>query len=321
MPIDYKHEMTRNAKGGTELMAQALESRLDSKLLDKFQIVPSRVRNLDESRVRIFWAHDLPGDPESEFLKNGGFNKFERLVFASNWQMQNYIQFYGLPWYKCTVIQNAIVPIESHEKPDPKERVNFIYHTTPHRGLNILVPVFAEIAKKYGDKVHLDVYSSFKIYGWQERDAPYEKLFEDIKSNPQMTYHGSVDNSEIREALKKAHVFAYPSVWMETSCIALIEAMSAGVLCIHPNLAALYETASNWTWMYQFNEDQRDHAVQLYGMMDGAVEAMLSGDETLQRHLQTQSSYMNRFYDWELRSIQWDSFLRSILQKKKISLD
>lgn len=321
MPIDYKHELTRNAKGGTELMAQALESRLDPKLLDKFQIVPSRVRNLDETRIRIFWAHDLPGDPESEFLKNGGYNKFERLVFASNWQMQNYIQYYGIPWYKCNVIQNAIVPIEQHEKPDSSKRVNFIYHTTPHRGLHILVPVFAELAKKYGDKVHLDVYSSFKIYGWQERDAPYQKLFDDIKQHPQMTYHGSVDNSQIREALKQAHVFAYPSVWMETSCIALIEAMSAGLLCIHPNLAALYETSANWTWMYQYNEDQRDHAVQLYGMIDGAVEAFLEKDKTLEQSLQVQKSYINRFYDWDLRTIQWDSFLRSILQKKKIALD
>lgn len=321
MPIDYKHELTRNAKGGTELMSQALESRLDPRLLDKFQIIPSRIRTLDDSRIRIFWAHDLPGDPESEFLKNGGFNKFEKLVFASNWQMQQYIQYYGLPWYKCNVIQNAVVPIEPHQKPDPKERINFIYHTTPHRGLNILVPVFAKLAEKYGDKIHLDVYSSFKIYGWEERDNQFKELFEQIKQHPQMTYHGSVDNKQIREALKKAHVFAYPSTWMETSCIALIEAMSAGLLCVHSNLAALPETAANWTWMYQYNEDQRDHAVQLYGMMEGAVEIFSEGDATLQNMLTAQSTYMQRFYDWELRAIQWDSFLRSILQKKNIKLD
>jgi glycosyltransferase involved in cell wall biosynthesis len=321
MPIDYKHELTRNAKGGTELMAEALESRLDPKLLERFQIVPSRVRNLDESKFKIFWAHDLPGDPESEFLRNGGYNKFDRLVFVSNWQMQHYINHYGIPWYKCNVIQNAIVPIEQHEKPDHTKCVNFIYHTTPHRGLNILVPVFAELAKKYGDKIHLDVYSSFKVYGWEERDAPYKKLFDDVKQHDNMTYHGAVPNSEIREALKKAHSFAYPSIWAETSCIALIEAMSAGLLCIHPNYAALYETAANWTWMYQFNEDQRDHAVQLYGMMDGAIEAFLTNDKTLLQGLQTQKSYMNRFYDWELRAIVWDSLLRSILQKNKVTLD
>ena len=124
-------ELSKNAMGGTELMKYALESRLDKELLDEVQIVCSRVRELDESKLRIFWAHDLPGDPESEFLRDGGWDKFHRLVFVSNWQMQAYIQAYNIPWSKCIVLQNAITPIEEHEKPTDKyDIVELSAHST-----------------------------------------------------------------------------------------------------------------------------------------------------------------------------------------------
>ena len=55
------------------------------------------------------------------------------------------------------------------------------------------------------------------------------------------------------------HIFAYPSIWPETSCIALIEAMSAGLLCVHSAYAALPETSANWTMMYPISEDHQQH--------------------------------------------------------------
>ena len=101
---------------------------------------------------------------------------------------------------------------------------NLIYHTTPHRGLEVLVPVIDFLANK-GKKIHLDVYSSFKMYGWENRDEPYQKVFDKIKAHDNMTYHGYQPNDVIRKALKKAHMFSYPNIWPETSCIAMIEAM------------------------------------------------------------------------------------------------
>jgi UDP-glucose:(glucosyl)LPS alpha-1,2-glucosyltransferase len=314
MPIDYLNDLTRNANGGTEQMARALESRLSPELLDKFQIIPSRVRELDQTRIRIFWAHDLPGDLASEHLKHSGYQQYERLVFVSNWQMQAYVSHYQIPWSKCLVLQNAIVPIEPRAK--PPDRINFIYHTTPHRGLHLLVAVFKKLVENHHN-IHLDVYSSFKIYGWEQRDEPFKPLFKVISDDLNMTYHGAVPNDEVRAALRNAHIFAYPSIWPETSCIALIEAMSAGLLCVHPNYAALPETAANWTWMYQYNENQQEHANQFYSLLDGVIRMYRADDGGLGNRLQNQSNYIRTFYNWELRSKQWELFLNSILELKK----
>lgn len=308
MPIDYRTEMTKDAMGGTELMAMNLEKRLEPELLEKFQIISSRVENIDDSKKKVLWLHDLPGDPASDHLKNGGYNRFDKLVFVSNWQMQGYIEYYGIPWYKCAVIQNAIDPIESHEK--TKDKIRLIYHTTPHRGLNILYSVFDKLCEVHED-IELDVYSSFKIYGWEQRDEPYKPLFEACENHPKINYHGSVSNERVREALKESHIFAYPSIWKETSCIALIEAMSAGLMCVHPNYAALPETASNWTWMYQYQDSERDHAQVFYGMLDGAIRSIKSGES--ENRLYNQKQYIDMFYNWELRATQWKYLLASMV--------
>ena len=167
-----RNETTQNAMGGTEIIAYAIHKNISNELLKEFQIVFSRARELDENKIRIFFCHDLPGDPESEFLKDKEKqNAFHKYVFVSNWQMQQYIGAYNLPWSKCIVIQNAIDPILIHEK--PKDKINLVYFSTPHRGLDILVPVFEKLTEKY-DNIHLDVYSSFKLYGWGEKDDQFK---------------------------------------------------------------------------------------------------------------------------------------------------
>ena len=163
------------AKGGTELLINEFKQHVPESIYEHFQIVPSRFRSLEAGKIPIYWAHDLVGDPECDHLKSGGYNRYEKLVFVSNWQMQQFINYYGIPWGKCVVLHNAINPIEA--KPKSKDVIKLIYHTTPHRGLEILAPTFIKLCEKY-DNVELDVFSSFNIYGWGERDKEYEKIFE-----------------------------------------------------------------------------------------------------------------------------------------------
>jgi UDP-glucose:(glucosyl)LPS alpha-1,2-glucosyltransferase len=226
------------ANGGTEMMRKELFSRVDEELLDKFQIICSRVRWIDPKKPTILWLHDTWDDPESQHLSDAErIKRFDRLVFVSNYQMNTYNMAHGVPYQSSIVLQNAIEPIPAKEK--KTDQVRLIYHTTPHRGLNIVVSAVRELAKQHGDYIHLDVFSSFEAYGWPARDEEFKELFQAIKDHPQMTYHGYQPNETVRAALQDAHVFTYPSVWPETSCIAAIEAMSAECEVVCPNFAAL----------------------------------------------------------------------------------
>ena len=309
-----QNELDRNSMGGTELMKYGLYDRLPKQLLEKFQIIPSRVRELSKTKKKIYWVHDLAQDPEMAHLKDGGWEKFDAIVCVSHWQRQQLQNFLGVPASKLTVLQNAIDPIEVDSKPDPKDGINIIYHTTPHRGLELLVPVMDWVEEMLPDiNWHLDVYSSFEIYGWKARDKEYEGLFEKIKNHPKMTYHGYKPNEEVKEALKKAHIFALPSIWPETSCIALIEAMSAGCICVHSSLAALPETSSNWTLQYDFSEDMNEHASRHALTLADALR--LVDEDNMKDRLSMQKAYTDGFYDWQSRAKQWEVFLTSLLQK------
>jgi glycosyltransferase involved in cell wall biosynthesis len=302
------------SKGGTEQMYEGLMERLPAELTDQFNIICSRVRedSISSTKKNILWLHDTFDDPESQHLKDTkSLDRFEKLVFVSHYQQSTYNLGLGVPYDKGIVLQNAIVPIEAHEK--PQGTINIIYHTTPHRGLELLVPVCEFLADR-GLDFHLDVYSSFGIYGWPARDQPYLELFERIKRNGKMTYHGWQPNSVIREALKKAHVYAYPSIWPETSGISVIEAMSAGCNVICPTLAALPETCANFAVQYGWTENNNKHANMFAGIL-GMVIRDYWADHNQDR-LKFQKAYFDNFYNWDIRSSQWRDFLSAMVNNK-----
>lgn len=308
MPL-AKDSLSVNAMGGTELMKHTLINRLPKKLTDEFQIFVSRVEEeLDPTKIRLYWLQDLPGDPASDHLANGGWQKFHKIIFNSNWQMQAYCAHYGIPYSHGVVLLNAIDPIPEHQK--PMDKITLGYWSTPHRGLQLLVPVFEKLCERF-DNIELNVFSSFKIYGWEQRDEPFQELFQRCKDHPKINYYGSVPNAELKKHMESMHIFAYPSIWQETSCISLMEAMSAGMLCVHSNFGCLYETAANWTNMYQYHEDANRHAQIFYEVLGSSIEAFW--DEGVQGRIASQKSYANVFYNWNMREYQWKMLMQSML--------
>jgi UDP-glucose:(glucosyl)LPS alpha-1,2-glucosyltransferase len=307
-----RNETNVNSKGGTELLQDRLyDGVVPRELLEQFQIVFSRVRDLDHNRFRIFYAHDLPGDPEAEFLKDGGWKKFHKLVFVSHWQMQAYINHYSIPWSHCEVIENSIIPLDPDFDKSPYEPIRICYTSTPHRGLHILYAAFDALSRKH-ENIVLDVFSSFKLYGWEERDEQHRELFNLLDAHPKVQNHGTVSNEKIRKYLEdNASIFAYPSVWPETSCLCLIEAMSAGLMCVHNDYAALPETSGGLTYMYQLDEDDNRHATKLYHVLDGAIENIVSPEVLAQRKFA--KIYADHKYNWHNKAHMWTGLLQNII--------
>jgi glycosyltransferase involved in cell wall biosynthesis len=263
---------------------------------------------MDRQKRQIFYTHDLAGDMEAvQALAAGKWRRFERLIFVSNWQMNEFINTFNLDPSRCIVMLNAIEPIDIVEKAN--DVIKLGYWSTPHRGLEILVPVFEMLAEQHPN-ITLDVFSSFNIYGWKERDQPYEPLFERCHQHPKINYHGFVDNQQIREFAASAHILAYPSIWKETSCLVLIEAMSAGMLCVHSNYGALFETAANWTMMYPFAEDLNQHARQFYHSLSAAIQTIEQGNA--REHLHAQKLFVDYIHNWEIQAAKWRHLLEMI---------
>ncbi len=303
-----------NSNGGSEYIYNQLKSRIPENLWNKVQLISSRP-NILLDKPKIILQHDHHTDPPENYEDINFRKKFDKHVFVSHIQQLLFVQRNELAYDESVVIRNAIVPIQNHKKPSDGA-INLIYHTTPHRGLELLVPSFIEIVKKNPNlKLHLDVYSSFNAYGWSNRDVPYEPLFELCKNNPNITYHGYQPNDVVRKALEKAHIFAYPNIWPETSCIAAIEAMSAGCLVVCPMHEGLIETVGDMGITYSYTEDYQNHINKFANILNQVVNKFNDG-VFLPLTLKAKN-HINAYYSWDVRIPDWINLYESVINGQK----
>lgn len=300
-----------NANGGTEMYMRFLyNGNIPRRLLENVQIIPSRLRTLKEDKIRIWFEHNLPNDPESmkPFADKELNSKFHKFVFQSNWHLQTFMMSHttGVPYStRSCVIEGGIQCIEPPGstldlpvKPDPSTVVNISYHTTPHRGLELLIPVFLKLAED-DKKIHLHVHSSFKMYGWDARDQQYESLFKICKEHPQITYYGYTSYEDLIKRLSSEyHIFAYPNIWPETKCRAMLESMYYGMVCVHPDLAALSDTSGALNkYMYRGTTDNQEHANTHYSKLKAAIEDVRRNDVEHQNRLKFIRQYIQYRYN------------------------
>jgi hypothetical protein len=87
--------------------------------------------------------------------------------------------------------------------------------------------------------------------------------------------------------------------------------MSAECEVVCPNFAALPETTANFAAMYQYSEDITHHANVFANVLNNTIKNRFS-DNTL-RKLKFQKTYIDNFYNWDLRAAQWTGFLQGML--------
>jgi len=156
------------------------------------------------------------------------------------------------------------------------------------------------------DDIELDVYSSTVIYGdffHTSYGGQFTWLFDRAKQMKNVNYMGYVSNAGVRKALQSAHIFAYPSMFEETSCISAIEAGAAGCQMVTSNYGALYETCAQWATYVPYNPDRKQMAIDYARVLNTAIDNYWSDDN--QEKLVSQVEYYNRFWTWDYRITEW----------------
>ena len=245
-------------KGGTELMFDELMRRLPASYKKQFSIF-NYLPQADFSKKTIYW-NQLSYDQDAvQALKDPKLvEQIDHFVFVSHWQSEMFRKIFNIPGYKTHVLKNAslgVIPREGGER----DKVRLCYTSTPWRGLDILLDAW-ELIKPNNCELH--IFSSCNIYGQEfgKNDVNYEPLYERCTTLPGVVYRGSIPNSELRKELPTFDILAYPNTFEETSCIAVIEALSAGLRVVTSNLGALPETTEGWARMYPYLIDPSLHA-------------------------------------------------------------
>jgi len=173
--------------------------------------------------------------------------------------------------------------------------------------------------RKYVDSIDYFIYvTSTKIYGSKfeelEKDK-FEPLFELCRNTKNVNFKGYTFNGEIRKSLEDTHIYAYPSIFEETSCLAVIEAMSAGCHVVTTNYGALPETCGEFATMIEFDSSATNlierYAETLNSVLDNYKQNMYKED------LEMQVKYYNKYYSWNTRIQEWRNFLNYARQKTR----
>jgi glycosyltransferase involved in cell wall biosynthesis len=106
-----------------------------------------------------------------------------------------------------------------------KEPLSFVWVSCPERGLADVVANFHRIRSMHPTAV-LHVYRKA-----MRMSAP-----------PYVVFHGYKPNREILAAMARADYWLYPTDFLESSCIAAMEAQRMGCVCIATRLGALQTT-------------------------------------------------------------------------------
>ena len=262
---------------------------------------------IDSERKNILWLHHFVNMSEVQNIKSKDyFNKIDYFVFNSHWNYEKYRYKFNIPESQSVVLSNAIEEIDNKKK--PADKINLIYHTTPWRGLEVLLNVFERLNLK---NVNLNVCSSTIIYGknfFKISDKKYEKIYQRCKDMKNVNYLGYQKHEAIIKLLQETHIFAYPSCWIETSCISAIEAMAAGCQVVTSNLGALYETCSPFARLVHFNQNLNIFEKSYEQELSNSIKHYWSTDN--QKKLVNQSQVINENYNWKNRSQEWIEFLK-----------
>jgi glycosyltransferase involved in cell wall biosynthesis len=214
----------------------------------------SRLRpHLAAATPLVLWTQHAADQPAMQpLLQREVRQQWDVVVCVSQWHRASMIAHYGLDPARVVVLRNAIAPCFERLFSSPDElaqakgsRLILSYTSTPFRGLNVLIHLFPEVRREF-PTAELEVFSSMKVYQQDEPGDEFAHLYHQCRATPGVRYVGSVPQPRLAEELKAASILAYPNTFAETSCIAVMEAMAAGLFVVTTDLGALPETTAGF---------------------------------------------------------------------------
>ena len=308
-------KINNESLGGSENQLRLLLKHLPDESFKDINLILNNTNHdlIEKNKINVLWMQHFVNQEEAKNLGSKDYvNKLDYIVFNSNWNFEKFQYQFKIPESKSLVIKNAIEKIDFHEK--PKDKINLVYHTTPWRGLIHLLKVFKRLNLQ---NTELNICSSTIIYG-KKFDSilgkKYENVFEECKNTKNVNYLGFVENNKIIELLKNMHIYSFPSIWPETSCISAIEAMAAGCEIVTSNLGALYETCTPFATFVGFDSNFDNFEKKYQKALENSIKNFWSKEN--QKKIRFQQEVINLTYSWTVRSKEWISFLEEARRLK-----
>jgi glycosyltransferase involved in cell wall biosynthesis len=274
--------------------------------------------NLPVDARLILWTQHAHDEPAIAALRDAAIRDvWDHFVFVSEWQRDEFVRTFGIRPVRCTVLRNAVAPTFEHMFA-PGQRVmdakpwppTLAYTSTPFRGLDVLLDSFPTIRSAVPE-VRLQVFSSLTPYRVAASADPYRPLYRRCAETEGVDYVGAVSQADLADRLRGVTALAYLNRFAETSCISVMEALSAGCLVVSSRLGALPETGMGFAHLMPVPSDPAQHAAQYAQFMIGVL-GDYRREETTERRLRAQVDHVNAATTWAARADAWIAWFQDL---------
>lgn len=273
------------------------------------------------ARKTALWCHDHSYDT----LTAQRCSKIDHIVVLSEWQRERFARLY--PWCedRLTIIRNGIglrdwfgednYPMASRSFKARKPRL--VYSSSADRGLDVLLDLWPRI-RKLVPKAELHAFYGFETLDRVAQVNPglaaykaalLSKVQELGGEDGGVFLRGRVGQSVLADEMQQARVLAYPTAFLETSCITAMEARAAGLAIVTSDLGALSETVGEHGLLIAWADDENEPHSRDADYQDAFVAAVV---DRLTNHASWEkwhrAALANRDeLDWSERIPQWEA--------------
>ena len=206
---------------------------------------------------KVFWSHHYNCQPITR--RSAPFSRCfaDKIVTLSQHHHDDLLDSLKI---ESTIIGHGVWLSEVC-KSVKKDRFRLMYASTPFRGLSRIPELFREIKAKEPE-AGITICSSMATYGQAEKDSEYTPIFEELIEMEGVTVLRALPQQELYDQYAKASIFLYPSIWRETYCLALDEALAHGCKAITSGLGALSERSYPYSTNDEILQAVDDHFQQ-----------------------------------------------------------
>ena len=268
--------------------------------------IPKDLYN-SKKKVKILWAHHAC---DQYVYVNFNHSKIDKIVCPSQWAKDLFIKHWKVPEYKLTVIHNGYNKIFSYSN---KKSKTFIYTGIPYKGLELFPQIFSKVLEKHPD-ARLKIFSCMGLYDQPDKN---ERLYDTLRSIPNVEYHSSVDQSELVSHYQESAFFMHPNIWEETFCVSMVEAMACGCHPIISNIGAIPEISQGYATIVPISGIRTSEKYIVDDtFIDKFAEACISAcdffDENIDKYTKLSfitAKKVRECYNWQKITEDWKNFM------------
>ena len=304
MIIPFQYNL--NFFGGTEYAAKYFHKNIlpNKKKFNNYQciilpgLMPDFQNIINNPKEIILWMHNPFSQLQNELLFNildpRFLKKLKYVIVLSNCHKEIIKKELGIPENKIIIISYGFDPIIKNEnKFNEVEKIKIIYTSSADRGLEILCESLKYIEEDFELKIFSNIYPDL---------LEENNIFSQSSKDKRVVFFGQTPRNTVRKYFSESHIWAYPSIFLETFCLSLVEGISAECLSIYPNIGALKETSNGIGICYEYEDNKDLHAKLFAKILTDSIIKIKNKEFNPKNQAQT----IEESYNWKKFEKDWE---------------